>query len=396
MQAFESVTRSILSGGLCEDVVHTLMLAHLNDAQSAFHRSRFSRDALSNVLRYFIPSSPGNGKPFLVPRPLSRSYYQICFERCEPVQLYRQSFRLSKDRYAAFNSVSFNPDSMLNYARRVIAFLFDVRRECDETRRFADYSAEEMDALFDEYVLFLLLLKSLASKNYGHSFQAPLFPPSRAVQAVWFSHMLQSAPYGEFITHLMREEEFQLYSSEFGDYVGTTYHHLCLYSDADRAALERKSQQLWQEAYPEAQATATKATEQFKALKAKLLLHFTPAMFVADQDWLVEFVRFTRGTDVFSNKFLMQAHLGMPEFSFVLFLFFLFPVFLFYLLFFFFFFFFSFFFFSFFSFFFFFFFFSFFFFFFFFFFFTFQFFLFIGFLFLLLTCKSVSRRKSIL
>jgi hypothetical protein len=39
-------------------------------------------------------------------------------------------------------------------------------------------------------------------------------------------------------------------------------------------------------------------------------LGFTPQMAIDDQLWLVEFLKFTRGTDIFSQQFLEKAHLG--------------------------------------------------------------------------------------
>jgi len=37
---------------------------------------------------------------------------------------------------------------------------------------------------------------------------------------------------------------------------------------------------------------------------------FTPQMIIDDQLWLMEFIKFTRGVDVFSSAFLERAHLG--------------------------------------------------------------------------------------
>jgi hypothetical protein len=37
---------------------------------------------------------------------------------------------------------------------------------------------------------------------------------------------------------------------------------------------------------------------------------FTPQMAIDDQLWVVEFLKFTRGTDIFSKEFLEKAHLG--------------------------------------------------------------------------------------
>jgi hypothetical protein len=47
------------------------------------------------------------------------------------------------------------------------------------------------------------------------------------------------------------------------------------------------------------------------------MLGFTPQMAIDDQLWLVEFLKFTRGTDIFSNRFLEKAHLGYQRMLFL-------------------------------------------------------------------------------
>jgi hypothetical protein len=60
------------------DLVRSMLLAHLFDSASLFHHRNFPRDVLRQTLQHFIPSVDG----YLIPRPLARSYYQICEDEC--------------------------------------------------------------------------------------------------------------------------------------------------------------------------------------------------------------------------------------------------------------------------------------------------------------------------
>jgi hypothetical protein len=48
-----------------------------------------------------------------------------------------------------------------------------------------------------------------------------------------------------------------------------------------------------------------------------ITLGFTPQMVIDDQLWVVEFLKFTRGTDIFSKEFLEKAHLGYQRMLYI-------------------------------------------------------------------------------
>jgi hypothetical protein len=287
------------------DLVQALILAHTCDPGSAFYHNCFPRDIISCLVQQFVPSVDG----YLIPRPLARSYYQICFERCaEPEEISAEPIvsLVSIERY---EPIPLNPwvsavpstTSLIEIAARVLKFLDKVRREVN----LKAYSQQQLADLFDEYALFLLLWKKHVSTAKG---ALPPLVPSLRLQAVWFSHVLQSAAYEQCTQQYIRPTRLSFLDSE------CDFSH-CLWLDSDAyARQESLTQSLWQATYGSKTFPIHLSPQHvpgFDVCKQHLLESFTPAMLVDDQDWLMEFELFTRGTDVFDVKFLEQAHLGM-------------------------------------------------------------------------------------
>jgi hypothetical protein len=261
----------------------------------------FPRDVLCLLLQHFIPSPRG----YLIPRPLARSYYQICRDECirDRYEEPRQAIlRLSIDYYQRLpnNKSSYPATDLVSIAPRVLRFLEKVRE-----LNIASYSALQLERLFDDYVWFLLLWKLYSAR--GDSGRTIPLVPTLAIQAIWFSHMLQSHDYYLFVYRQIQPVReivgMQDNSNDFS-------HPLWL--DPEVYAKQEEMTITFMKKHYGSALDALPPTQEFIAMKKLILASFTPAMLVNDQDWLTEFECFTHGTDVFSKEFLQKAHLGMP------------------------------------------------------------------------------------
>lgn len=269
-------------------------MAHLFDPQSLFYHRTFPLDVLKLTLRHYLPSAQG----YLIPRPLARSYYQICEDECCSYDFdfgdSSKPFPMSTSDYEMLprnpNTSTLERTDLVNTANRVLKFLARVRKECN----WMSYGAKRLARLFDDYLLFLFLLKERTPTD------KPLAPaqipivPSLPIQAVWFSHMLQSASYSDFMMALN----------------GTVGYDHPLNHPRSSAELEKLWEAIWKPYTKADYYKAKTTTSEFVKWKKVLSESFTPEMFVNDQDWLGEFEHFTQGTDVRGRPFLEKAHLG--------------------------------------------------------------------------------------
>jgi len=152
--------------------------------------------------------------------------------------------------------------------------------------------------LFDEYLQFLLLQNKRPSK--------PLVP-SLEVQAIWFSHMLQSGQYEEFIKQLLEVTRTKPSFPSVPSLLRLDHVLTCL---MDIKEYKTKSKEYEQERSSAYKKFDKAKDEPFIALRTLLVKDFTPQMAADDQLWLEEFLKFTQGTDYKSLEFRKKAVLG--------------------------------------------------------------------------------------
>lgn len=167
-----------------EDIALALLMASQCDRTSALYS--LPRDIVHALVALFVPSATA---PYLHTRPLSRSYYRICEEMPYDPRRDRsvldEPFGLSTEQFDA----SLASVDLVQAARQVLRFLLQLKREkiC-----FRDFSESVMNGLFDQYLNFLFL------RHRGLELL-----PSLEIQAIWFSHMLQSEIYSPFAQSLV-------------------------------------------------------------------------------------------------------------------------------------------------------------------------------------------------
>lgn len=147
-------------------------------------------------------------------------------------------------------------------------------------------SVVSVETLMKNYLCFLLLQQD---------FLGEALIPSKPIQAVWFSHMLQTAAYKTFA------ETFQ--TIWFLDHPVRSTIDL-----ESRVALETRTQKLMEERYPP--GCDLNANSEFVEKWKLLTSEFTADMVIHDRDWILEFNKFTQGTDVKSLEFRQKAFFG--------------------------------------------------------------------------------------
>lgn len=213
-------------------------------------------------------------------RILSRSHYRICKEECAPpVEEKNVPYPSGLDQSY------FTPD-LVKTSASVLDFLCKAKRipELDQVQ----YVAGQME----EYVKFLLLQE----EHKTHLI------PSLPVQVVWFSHMLQSEPYLDFM------ENFNV--------VREIYHPVTRHLKPKKVEkLEARTKRLLAKKYP---STWNKENDaQFKRSLQNLQNQLTPQMVIDDRDWIIEYKKFTYGTDGHSLSLREKAHLGYQRFIYL-------------------------------------------------------------------------------
>jgi hypothetical protein len=139
-----------------------------------------------------------------------------------------------------------------------------------------------------QYLCFLLLQEETPSEE---------LIPSKQIQAIWFSHMLQSCAYKSFT------------QERFAPNLWSLNHPVTRILEPDvRSALENRTQKLMEERYPP--GCDLKDLPNFTEHWESLVSQFTPEMVIHDRDWILEFNKFTQGTDVKSVEFRKKALFG--------------------------------------------------------------------------------------
>jgi hypothetical protein len=174
----------------------------------------------------------------------------------------------------------FTPD-LVTTSGLVLEFL----NEAQKLPGFESQAAVE--TVMKQYLCFLLLQEDTPGEE---------LIPSKPIQAVWFSHMLQSCSYKSFT-----QENFT--------YLWKLNHPVTRTLDPEgRAALEKRTQELMKEKYPpEMDLSTVPKWAQFWPI---LTSSFTQEMVINDRDWILEFNKFTAGTDVKSVEFREKAFFG--------------------------------------------------------------------------------------
>lgn len=207
-------------------------------------------------------------------RVLSRSHYRIC--RAIAVSDFDWGYRRSCP--GTYQPHDFSVD-LVTAASAVIDFLLQVKRISEfDKKSFAH-------AQVTNYLKFL----------YYQNRTDEELVPSLEVQAVWFSHMLQSCPYRLFMDrHYPR--------------VSRLNHPIVRGLDKDKLKelQDRTSKLLDQNTLGQ--------NFDLASVWGALNADFTPEMVIYDRDWIVEFAKFTYATNVHSLSFLEKAHLGYQKF----------------------------------------------------------------------------------
>jgi len=275
-----------------EDIVLAVMLAHKSDKESVFHP--LPTDVIFQILKRFIPDSQGK---YLLPKPLSRSYYRICRRIVYTEQEdWEVRFNMSQDVLSKFSS---NLD-LVSTSVYVLSFLHKVNKSIN----FRSYAKKEMNTLFDNYILFLLL----QARNPDLT-----LIPSLEIQAIWFTHMLQSGVYETFVsrvkTFIAAGRIHNLPSIKKCDLFNVPHIATLNLSQKDYDEYFNSTQKLFKNEYGEYPYQYNKIYK-FKELQTLLLKDYRPDMAADDQLWLLEFQKFTRGTDYRSLSFREKAHIG--------------------------------------------------------------------------------------
>jgi len=271
--------KNLVASGSEVDIVLVVLLAHKFDENSAFWYNYIPTDVIFNFLRWYVPCDTS---PFLLSKPLVRSYYRICMMRERVEYTWKTYFKLSKNRVDEFKC------DLVNASLKVLDFLIKVNNSIN----FSTYSREKMDNLFDEYILFLLL-------QYRNTEERVV--PSLEIQAIWFSHLLQSGPYRTFIENIDKICN--------GNTDLLTLNHACVSSENFSGyEIQENLTQLWKFVYN---------SVDFDLLRSLLLTEYTPQMAIDDQKWLGEFLQFTKGTDYRSLEFREKAHIGYQRMLFL-------------------------------------------------------------------------------
>lgn len=186
---------------------------------------------------------------------------------------------------AAYDASMFTVD-LITASTAVLDFLHKVKRikQFDEV----SFVTQQMR----EYLKFLFLQKDYSEQLI----------PSDEVQAVWLSHMLQSCPYRQWLRNLGFFNVYEL------------HHPVTRKLDTKAVlAIKKRTQALMDERYtPTWQWDA-----EIQGAWESLLTDFTPEMVIYDRDWIVEFRKFTYGTDFESTNFLTKAHFGYQRFIYL-------------------------------------------------------------------------------
>jgi len=176
---------------------------------------------------------------------------------------------------------TFTPD-LVTASGAVLSFLTEVQK----LPNFNSHASVE--SLMKFYLCFLILQEENPSEE---------LIPSKSFQAIWFSHMLQSCGYKSFIL------------GNFNNIWKLNHPVTRIELDKNRRSeLESRTQKLMDEKFPK--DCDLHSLPKFLELWEKMVFQFTPETVIYDRDWILEFNKFTSGTDVKSVEFREKAYYG--------------------------------------------------------------------------------------
>jgi hypothetical protein len=120
-----------------ENVANTLLVAALFDPTSSL--SRLPKDVILDILRYFVPNPHG---PYLLHKPIARSYYQICRMMVSMEEEWERYYCLSTTNYDARFQSNVN---LAEAAPHLIAFLVETQKQGIV---FSNYSNERLGTCY--------------------------------------------------------------------------------------------------------------------------------------------------------------------------------------------------------------------------------------------------------
>jgi hypothetical protein len=224
-------------------------------------------------------------------RVLTRSHYKICYILRMPPGTAGPPppWTVTLTNY---EPTAFSPD-LVGAASTVLKFLH-VTRGLPGFERSKDI--DRIRGLLREYFFFL------CTQN-DHPEVALV--PSLEIQALWFTHMLQSCPYEIFILrHLPNVWNFS-HPATSGDWTPNV--------PAEKVSLAKR----WaEETFPE-ETRDVDLQGWLKPLWDNFCEGITPEMVIEDRDWILEFRKFTWGADTSSRAFLEKCHLGYQKFLYL-------------------------------------------------------------------------------
>lgn len=270
------------------DLAKTILLPALFDASSPL--SGLSKDVIRSILRYFVPNPNG---PYLLHKPIARSYYQICSLLIRPTLFRPEMYYLS---ITEFDARFLSGVPLVDAAERVLRFFL---RQKEEGLVFRNYSQERMNELFNDYADFLF---NRSANPSSHDC------PSLEVQSIWLSHMLQSEAYSGFMQWLDGK-----YNRKLSIYESRRLCHCTVEQFVPNPQICAPSEKLLAKSIERAfvhQAHTLSMQEARPIVLERILRGFDTSMVCEDQCWLDEFLRFNEGSKVFSREFLTNAHLG--------------------------------------------------------------------------------------
>jgi len=208
---------------------------------------------------------------------LSRSHYRICRGH----NVYDENRKFMFPPQPQDEGATFTPD-LVTASGSVLSFLTEVQKLTDFN------SPASVEPLMKLYLSFLILQEENPSEA---------LIPSKPIQAIWFSHMLQSCGYKTFI--------LENFSNIWKLNHPATRIEL---DETHRRELESRTQKLMDEKFPK--DCDFNSIPNFLELWKKMVVEFTPETVIYDRDWILEFNKFTSGTDVKSVKFREKAYFG--------------------------------------------------------------------------------------
>lgn len=270
------------------DFAQALLLPAMFDSSSPL--SGLPKDVLRNILRYFVPTPDG---PYLLHKPIARSYHQICSLVHRKEDFRPEKYELS---ITAFDPRFQSGLKLVPAAEQVLRFFLRQKEAGLELR---NCSKERLDEHLNDYADFMF-------HRFGNL--TPHACPSLEVQSIWLSHMLQSLSYMLFTRWLKSR-----YAQKISAFDESKMSCHCIVENCAPSQEDAS--------HPTPSVPNSFVLDKGKTLSCEearpIILHFMMSPFAfnttvirEDQCWIDEFLRFNEGSKVLSQEFLSRAHLG--------------------------------------------------------------------------------------